>query len=95
MARKSDPTVALWARLTSPDGTVSERAIRADQRALDLRELQATARDLSWLIDRVIPDEVIEGGTVLVSVDTLDSLRMHARRIVTRTRQQASRLEAA
>lgn len=91
----SNPST-VWKQMTDPDDTARERAIRADQRRLDLRELRATAKDLEWLIDRICPDDqIVEGGKACIPLDTLDNIRRHARHLVTRTRQQANRLEDA
>lgn len=50
-----DP-ITLWKKLHDPDDIARERAIRADQRRLDLREMQATAKTLQFLIEQLDVD---------------------------------------
>lgn len=67
----------------------AERAIRADQRRLDLRELQATARDLVWLVDQLVD----RNGRPLTPKDVpqvLDRIRHHARRLITTAERKAA-----
>lgn len=48
----AEPRVT-WQQLHDPDDIARERAIRADQRRLDLREMQATAKTLAFLIEQL------------------------------------------
>jgi hypothetical protein len=70
----------------------TEKRIRADQRRLDLRELQATARDLSWLLDQLTIDlEHPDRLDIKKVVSDLDKLRRHTRRLITLSeRRQAA-----
>ena len=50
--------VKTWAVMHDPSSIEGERRIRADQRRLDFRELQATARDLAWHLEHMDRDPV-------------------------------------
>lgn len=93
----ADGSIAFWAAVTDPQNIEAVRRIQREQRRLDLGELQATARDLSWLIDNVIPEDEIteEPGTAVVSLEKLDQIRRTTRRLITRSERAIERLEAA
>jgi hypothetical protein len=61
----------------------TEKRIRADQRRLDLRELQATARDLNWLLDQLHLDQPASAIDTRKLVDNLDKIHRHTRRLIT------------
>lgn len=73
-----------WGVIHDPASIEAERQIRADQRRLDLRELQATSRDLAWLIDQLVDDnsKPIEAKN---AAETLDRVRSLTRRLITLT----------
>ena len=73
--------IVTWAAITDPNTAAGERQIRADQRRLDLRELQATAKDLSFLIDNLSDRD---------PVHTLNQIRRLCARLITLSERKAA-----
>lgn len=70
--------VVTWQQMHDPTAIEGERQIRADERRLILREMQATCRDLQWLLDN------------LNRPDTPEKLRRHLRRLITLTERRSA-----
>lgn len=65
------------------------RQLRATPQRLEVRELQATARDLAWLIDQLVD----EGGSPIEArnaAEVLERIRFHARRLMTLGERRAA-----
>ena len=79
-----DP-ITLWRRLHDPDDINRERAIRADQRRLDLRDMQATASTLRFLIEQLDLDAFAEKDRA-----TLEKIHRVARQLHTHIERRAA-----
>lgn len=80
-----DP-ITLWKKLHDPDDIARERAIRADQRRLDLREMQATAKTLQFLIGELRAPNLTDRKRT----DVLERLDRVARQLLTHVERRAA-----
>lgn len=79
------PKPPTWQELHDPDDIARERAIRRDQRRLDFRELEATAKDLRWTLEELQKPDLKEQRRV----DLMDRLYRLVNRLIVAAERKA------
>lgn len=82
----SNDPISAWKKLHDPDDITRERAIRADQKRLDFRELEATAKTLRFLIDRLNVEALAAQG---IDIDTLERIHRVSRQLLVAVERKA------
>lgn len=79
-----------WGAFHDPTNIEAERQIRADQRRLDMRELDATAKDLAYLLDQLGLPEKPKDIDVVKTFDALSRIRTHVSRLIATAERRAA-----